>query len=117
MRVCSRHFSRAETRQAINDVTDLKPYLLENPDLFARCLTGKLLTFATGRPMSYGDKQVIEPIIGEVKSRENGLVDLIVTVVQSEVFRGRLFTANDQVGFRRLLRFRDLVHQVLHLAR
>lgn len=73
----------------IKDVTDLKRYLLQRPDLFARCLTTKLLTYATGRPMSYGDKLIAEQIVRDVRQRGNGFADLIVAIVQSESFRTR----------------------------
>lgn len=71
----------------IRDVTDLKKYLVANIDKFSRCLTEKLLTYATGRPMSYGDKQVIEQIVEDVKKDGNGFRDLILAVVKSESFR------------------------------
>jgi hypothetical protein len=74
---------------SIKDVTDLKRYLLQHPDLFARCLTTKLLTYATGRPMSYGDTQIAEQIVRDLRQRGNGLTDLIIAVVQSEAFRTR----------------------------
>ena len=73
----------------IHDVTDLKRYLVQNPDIFARCLAGKLLMYATGRAMSHGDKRVIERIILDAKQRGNGFADLIVAAVASEVFRAR----------------------------
>lgn len=73
----------------IRDVTDLKKYLVANIDKFSRCLTEKLLTYATGRPMSYGDKQVIEQIVKNVKAGGNGFQDLIVAVVTSESFKMR----------------------------
>jgi len=73
----------------IRDVSDLKKYLVANIDKFSRCLTEKLLTYATGRPMSYGDQLVIEKIVEDVKSEGNGFRDLIVSVVTSESFAVR----------------------------
>ena len=71
----------------LNDITDLKRYLREHIDLFARCLTEKLLVYATGRPMSFGDRRLVEKIVADVKRDGNGMRDLIETVVQSEAFR------------------------------
>ena len=67
-------------------MTDLKRYLVENIDIFSRCLTGKLLVYATGRPLNFGDRRVIDKIVGDVKDQENGFRDLIVAIVQSEAF-------------------------------
>lgn len=70
----------------LNDIADLKRYLIENPDIFSRCLTEKLLVYATGRPMNFGDQKVIEEIVGSVKKQGNGFQDLIVEIVLSESF-------------------------------
>jgi len=71
----------------LKDVADLKRYLVENIDIFSKCLTGKLLTYATGRPTSFGDRKVIDRIVSDVGQQGNGFADLIVAVVQSESFR------------------------------
>jgi hypothetical protein len=73
----------------IKDVTDLKRYLVAHIDKFSRCLTEKLLIYATGRPMSYGDQQIIEQIVKDVKAQGNGFQDLIVAVVKSQAFAVR----------------------------
>lgn len=71
----------------LHDVTDLKRYLQEHIDLFARCLTEKLLVYATGRPMSFGDRRVIDEIVADRNQDRNGLRDLVEAIVQSEAFR------------------------------
>ena len=70
----------------LNDVTDLKRYLVDNVEIFSRCLTGKLLVYATGRPMNFGDRRVIDKIVSDVKEEGNGFRDLIIAIVQSESF-------------------------------
>ena len=70
----------------LNDVSDLKRHLTANPDVFARCLTEKLLVYATGRRMNYGDHKVIEKIVDRVRKRGNGFQDLIVEIVLSPAF-------------------------------
>lgn len=79
--------SRMPDGTELMDVADLKRYLVENIDIFSRCLTGKLLTYATGRPTSFGDRKVIAQIVSDVRTEGNGFADLIVAVVQSESFR------------------------------
>ena len=70
----------------LNDVVDLKRYLVKNIDTFSACLTAKLLTYAAGRPPSFGDRKEIQRIVKEVKANGNGFQDLIVAVVLSESF-------------------------------
>lgn len=70
----------------LDDVADLKRYLIQNPDIFSRCLAEKLLVYATGRPMNFGDQRVIDEVIEKVKKRGNGFQDLIVEIVLSESF-------------------------------
>jgi len=71
----------------IKDITDLKRYLVENIDQFSHCLTGKLLTYATGRTPTFGDREQIDQIVARVKNQGNGFQDLIVELVQSDSFR------------------------------
>ncbi len=73
----------------LEDVTDLKGYLLENIDLFAHCLTEKLLTYAAGRPLGFGDRRVVQHIVEENSNEGFGFQDLIVAIVLSESFRTR----------------------------
>lgn len=73
----------------LRDIVDLKRYLVTNIDVFSACLTGKLLTYATGRPPSFGDRQEIERIVRDVAKNGNGFQDLIVAVVLSESFRNK----------------------------
>jgi len=71
----------------LKDVTDLKRYLVDNIDQFSRCLAGKLLTYATGRPPNFGDREEIGRIVQEVKAKGNGFRDLIVALALSDSFR------------------------------
>ena len=69
-----------------SDIAELKKLMLNDVDSFSRCLTEKLLVYATGRPMSLGDQRILDQIVADVKKRGNGLQDLLIAVVQSEVF-------------------------------
>jgi len=73
----------------LEDVTDLKRYLLARLDVFASCLTEKLMVYATGRPLSFGDRLAAERIAKSAVERGDGFRDLIVAVVQSEPFSVR----------------------------
>jgi hypothetical protein len=73
--------------QQLEDVTDLKRYVLDRMDMFSRCLTEKLLTYATGRRLGFGDRRAVNQIVADVRQEGNGFRDLILAVVQSESFR------------------------------
>ena len=71
----------------LNDVTDLKHYLVNNIDIFGNCLAEKLLVYATGRDLSFGDRKEVERLVREVREGGNGFQDLVVALVLSESFR------------------------------
>ena len=71
----------------LKDVTDLKLYLVENIDIFGKCLAEKLLVYATGRDLSYREKVELDGIVEQVRMKGNGFQDLIVALVLSESFR------------------------------
>ena len=72
-----------------DDVTDMKRYLLKNIDIFSRCLAGKLLVYATGRPMNFGDRRVVNQVVNDVRNDGNGFRDLIVALVLSDAFQSK----------------------------
>jgi len=64
-------------------VKEFKQLLLKERKQVAKCLTGKLFTYALGRGMGFSDRAAIE----EVVAANGGFRDLIHRVVQSPVFR------------------------------
>ena len=52
-----------------------------------RCLTKKMLSYATGRQTNSGDRLVVDGIVDEMKVIK-GLRDLVKKIVLSETFRG-----------------------------
>ena len=68
---------------------DLKAYLRNYISPFAECISEKLLTYATGRPMSYSDHKLIRQIVEENHNQEGGFQDLLLALVNSESFRTR----------------------------
>ena len=68
------------------DVVGLKEIMVNDLELFARNLSTKLLTYATGRTMEVSDRPIIDRIVKEAIQPENGLKDLLTQVVLSEVF-------------------------------
>ena len=69
-----------------DDITEFKKLLLTNPDQIARCLTEKLVTYATGHPVGFSDHQSITRIVEDARKSDYGLRTLIHAVVVSDLF-------------------------------
>jgi hypothetical protein len=67
----------------------LEQALLARPDLFARTLTEKLLTYALGRGVEYYDAPAVRKIVRDAGEDEYRLSRLILGVVQSTPFQLR----------------------------
>jgi hypothetical protein len=73
-------------RQFAN-INELKQLLLANPEQIARCVTEKLVTYATGQPVGFDDRQAVDRILAEARDSDYGLRTLIQAVVASELFQ------------------------------
>ncbi len=76
-------------RHEFADIEGLKTLLDARVDQFARCLTEKLLSYATGRILETADRPDVDRIVAEAKAKGHGLEDLILLVVQSEPFQAK----------------------------
>lgn len=70
----------------IEDVVDLKAWLSRNIDQFSTCLAGKLMTYATGRPLNYSERQEMATIVRDNHANGNGFQDLVLSLLQSQTF-------------------------------
>ncbi|MBE7495219.1 MAG: DUF1592 domain-containing protein [Verrucomicrobiaceae bacterium] len=68
-------------------VEDYKRLLLADPDQIARNLAEKLLTYATGAEPQFADREVIEQIVAQVKTKNYGFRTLVHEIVQSRPFK------------------------------
>ncbi len=73
----------------LNDVSDLKRWLVEHPEHFANCLAEKLMIYGTGRELNYREKKMLKEIVSENLTSELGFADLLGALVQSEIFLKR----------------------------
>ncbi len=69
------------------DIAEFKAILLAEPEPVARCLTEKLVTYATGHPVGFSDHQAIDQILEQTKGSNYGLRSLVHAVVASELFK------------------------------
>ena len=76
--------------QTFKGPEDLKQILKGKKDLFARCLTEKMLTYALGRGVDYPDRPTIEGIVAAL-DRDNGKFStLVIEIARSDPFRMRV---------------------------
>lgn len=68
-------------------VEDYKRLLLADPDQIARNLAAKLITYATGAEPQFADREVIEQIVAQVKTKNYGFRTLVHEIVQSRPFK------------------------------
>ena len=70
----------------LNGAGSIKQYLLDNPEIFTRCLLTKLLEYGAGRKLSVGDERVVDALVKNEPGEGYGFQDLIEAAVISEVF-------------------------------
>lgn len=74
----------------LNSISDLKAWLLKHPEHFACCLSEKLMTYATGRELSYRERSIIREIVWKQQKtsadQQLAFKNLLVELVTSEVF-------------------------------
>jgi hypothetical protein len=76
--------------QSVNGVDGLEKALLERPDLLARAVTEKLMTYALGRGVEPFDAPTVRAIVRDSKSRDYRFSSLILGIVNSTPFQMRL---------------------------
>jgi len=70
----------------IPDIVVFKKMLMERKELVVRCLTKKMLTYATGRKLEAIDRGEVDRITAELARRDNRLRELVRLVVKSGIF-------------------------------
>lgn len=75
--------------ESFADVVEFKRLLTDRKDLFARMLTERLLTYATGRRVESLDRPEVDRLLDALAEEGYGMRTLIELVVASELFRSR----------------------------
>lgn len=74
--------------ETLDGMDGLKRFLLQNrQDQFIQATTGKLATFALGRPLRFEDQADVDAITAKVRQEGDGLRTMIHTIVQSDLFK------------------------------
>ena len=75
--------------------SELRKVLLGKSELFRRCLSEKLLTFALGRGLEYYDKCVLDELSAKLKTADDQFSALILAIAQSDPFTKRQSKRSD----------------------
>jgi len=68
---------------------EMKTILKADPDVFARALTEKMLTYALGRGVELRDRAAVRRIVDRLRTNGYRMQELILGIVESEPFRKR----------------------------
>ena len=70
----------------------LKKVLQTNNELFIRCVTEKMLTYALGRGLEYYDRRPVDRIIEAMEKKNYSFSSLVLEIVRSDPFQKRTAT-------------------------
>ena len=73
----------------VNGPTDIEAYLIERPDLFARNIAHRLVTYALGRPLGFPDQPALRELLGHWKEKNFSMRELIHLITSSDLMRQR----------------------------
>lgn len=77
-------------KQELNGAEGLKRYLLsDRQDQFARAMVQKMLAFALGRPLTWGDHADVDELTVQFRKQGDRLSDLVHLVVNSSLFHSK----------------------------
>ena len=77
-------------RQTLAGIDGLKRYILtDRQDQFARAIVHKVMAYALGRPLTFGDRAEIDGLTGQLRRSDDGLGDLIRLIINSNLFNSK----------------------------
>lgn len=74
--------------RAFQNIQELKQLLVQNPRQLARNFLQQLTVYATGTPVRFSDRPVIESILDQCEPDQYRVRDLLLALVQSRIFLG-----------------------------
>lgn len=74
--------------RAFQNIRELKQLLVQNPRQLARNFLQQLTVYATGTPVRFSDRPVIESILDQCEADQYRVRDLLLALVQSRIFLG-----------------------------
>ena len=72
--------------QRFDNILDLKKLLLKDERAIAQNLLHRLIVYATGAPITFGDRSIVESILDQCEDTNYGVRSLIHALIQSKLF-------------------------------
>jgi len=76
----------------------LRRALLARSEVFVRTMTGKLMTYATGRALRYYDMPAVRAVANDAAKNNNKFSSLVLGIVKSDPFQKRVKAAAVEAG-------------------
>lgn len=73
----------------LDGAESIKTHLLNNREIFTRCLLTKLLEYGAGRKLTVGDQRVVNALVENEPENGYRFQDLLQAAISSEVFRAK----------------------------
>lgn len=70
-----------------NDIRDYKRLLLQHEEAMARAFVQRLVLYATGAPVRFGDRAQVDAILQSARSRSLGVQTILMELIASPIFR------------------------------
>ena len=71
------------------DINALRELLTRDPRILSRNLVRRFLTYSTGRPLSFADRDAIETIVDDAERSGGGVRSLLTATIRSPLFQTR----------------------------
>lgn len=71
------------------DIREFKHLLLQDERQIARNFAEQLIVYATGTPVSFADRDVIDQILTDTAGKKHGIRSILHAVIQSELFMSK----------------------------
>ena len=72
--------------QRFNNISELKQLLLKDERAIAKNLLHQLIVYATGAPITFGDRPIVDSILNQCEDSNYGVRSLIHSLIQSKIF-------------------------------
>ena len=72
--------------QRFNNISELKQLLVKKERAIAQNLLHQLIVYATGAPVTFGDRPVVDSILNQCEDSNYGVRSLIHALIQSKIF-------------------------------
>ena len=72
--------------QRFDNILDLKKLLLKDERAIAQNLLHRLIVYATGAPITFGDRSIVESVLDQCEDTNYGVRSLIHALIQSKLF-------------------------------